>query len=249
MSTPLRAPQDDAHLIFRTTFGRDVRVGLLARGSTQRPNRRVSLDVGQSPNGEAGTRAALTPAEARQLAAALLGQAAAAERAGSDPRPGHVQVSYLGGESYEIATRGHSVLTDQPASQGGEEAAMTPTDLLVASLSSCIAFYAGRYLVRHGLNRDGLGVTADFTVATDRPARVDHVTLKIRVPAGIPPGREAALLAVASHCTVHNTMRHAPDIAIELDSTCSQPLTAPRSGPASAGSSSNRPGPSSPERG
>jgi putative redox protein len=36
------------------------------------------------------------------------------------------------------------------------------------------------------------------------------------VPGGIPPGREAALLAVASHCTVHNTLRQPPDIAIEL---------------------------------
>jgi len=41
--------------------------------------------------------------------------------------------------------------------------------------------------------------------AADRPARVDGVRLTIQVPAGIPPSREAALLAVASHCTVHNT--------------------------------------------
>jgi putative redox protein len=93
---------------------------------------------------------------------------------------------------------------------------MTPTELLVASLSSCVAFYAGRYLARHGLNRDGLHVTATFTTATDRPARVAGVRLAIRVPSGVPPTRQAALLAVASHCTVHNTLRQPPDIAIEL---------------------------------
>jgi uncharacterized OsmC-like protein len=37
------------------------------------------------------------------------------------------------------------------------------------------------------------------------------------VPEGIPPGRQAAMLAVASHCTVHNTLRDAPDITIELE--------------------------------
>jgi uncharacterized OsmC-like protein len=93
---------------------------------------------------------------------------------------------------------------------------MTPTELLVASLSSCVAFYAGRYLARHGLNRDGLNVTATFTTATDRPARVGKVKLTIHVPGGVPPSRQAALLAVASHCTVHNTLRHPPDTAIEL---------------------------------
>ena len=35
----------------------------------------------------------------------------------------------------------------------------------------------------------------------------DGALLSIRVPRGIPPGREAALLAVATHCTVRNTLR------------------------------------------
>jgi len=218
MSTQIRGPlQAGEHLGFRTMCGRDVRVGRLCLGDAERPVRRVSLDIGHCPGHQDGTWAALTPAEARQLAAALLRQAAAAELCDADPVPGRVEVSYLGGELYEIATRGHSALTDQPAAAGGEDAAMTPTDLLVASLSSCVAFYAGRYLARHGLSRDGLRVTAEFTLATDRPARVGEVALRIRVPGGVPPGREAALLAVASHCTVHNTLRQPPGIAIELD--------------------------------
>ena len=32
----------------------------------------------------------------------------------------------------------------------------------------------------------------------------------------IPPGRQAAMLAVASHCTVHNALRQYPDVGIEL---------------------------------
>jgi putative redox protein len=157
-----------------------------------------------------------SPAEARRLAAVLLQEAAAAEGETSNAAPGQVEVSYLGGESYAVATRGHTLLTDQPAAGGGADTAMTPTELLVASLSSCVAFYVGRYLARHGLDRDGLHVTAAFTTATDRPARVGGVRLTIGVPGGIPPSREAALLAVASHCTVHNTLRQPPDIAIEL---------------------------------
>jgi putative redox protein len=93
---------------------------------------------------------------------------------------------------------------------------MTPTELLIGSLSACVAFYAGRYLARHGLNRDGLQVTAQYAMATDRPARVSGVSLKIQVPGSVPPGRKAALLAVASHCTVHSTLRQAPDVDIEL---------------------------------
>src|SRR5487761_1572348 len=64
---------------FRTTCGRDVRVGRLALGGAERPAWRVSLDVGRSPGRDDGSWAGLTPAEARRLAAALLAQAAAAD--------------------------------------------------------------------------------------------------------------------------------------------------------------------------
>ena len=117
---------------------------------------------------------------------------------------------------YAISARGHEVLVDQPATDGGRDAAVTPTELLVASLASCVAFYAGRYLLRHGLDRTGLTVTAEFAMAGDRPARVSGVGLRITVPGGVPPQRADALLAVASHCTVHNTLRQHPDIKIEL---------------------------------
>jgi putative redox protein len=210
------APQAHERLIFRTTDGRDVRVGRPAPGDTGVSGRRISLCIGHSPDGDGSARNALTPGEARQLAAALLQQAAAADGGPADGQASQVEVSYLGGESYAVATRGHALLTDQPATAGGADTAMTPTELLVASLSSCVAFYAGRYLARHGLNRGGLHVTAAFTTATDRPARVGKVKLTLQVPGDMPPSREAALLAVASHCTVHNTLRQAPDVAIEL---------------------------------
>jgi putative redox protein len=36
------------------------------------------------------------------------------------------------------------------------------------------------------------------------------------VPGGVPSQRADALLAVASHCAVHNTLRQQPDVSIEL---------------------------------
>jgi len=208
------APQAREQPFFRTMAGTEVRVGRTTLGDTDAPGQHVSLHIGHAPDGEDGAGIALTPGEARQLAATLL-QQAAAEIAHLHVAARGVGTANVGGETYAIAARGHTLLTDQPAATGGADTAMTPTELLVASLSSCVAFYAGRYLARHGLNRNGLHVTATFTTATTRPARVGEVRLTIRVP-GIPPSRQAALLAMASHCTVHNTLRHPPEIAIEL---------------------------------
>jgi uncharacterized OsmC-like protein len=127
-----------------------------------------------------------------------------------------VDVRFVAGEAYEVAVRGHRVVVDQPADAGGQDSAPTPTELFVASLATCVAYYAGRYLTRHGYSRDGLAVSVGYEMASDRPARVSGIRLTVHVPAGLPPQRWAALRAVVSHCTVHNTLAVPPSVTIDL---------------------------------
>jgi uncharacterized OsmC-like protein len=127
-----------------------------------------------------------------------------------------MDVQFIGGESYQVTVRGHQVVVDQPAEIGGHDSAPTPTELFIASLATCVAFYAGRYLTRHGLSRDGLAVAAGFAMATDRPARVGTIRLTVTAPAGVPASRLDALRAVVSHCTVHNSITSPPDITIDV---------------------------------
>jgi putative redox protein len=127
-----------------------------------------------------------------------------------------LEARFVAGEAYEVTVRGHRLVADQPADAGGQDSGPTPTELFVASLASCVAFYAGRFLTRHGYSRDGLAVSAGYEMASDRPARVSNVRLRVRVPAGLPPERWAALRAVASHCTVHNTLASPPSVTVDL---------------------------------
>ena len=80
---------------------------------------------------------------------------------------------------------------------------------------TCVAFYARRYLARHDLPTDGLAVEATFEMGS-RPARVAGIDMRLIVPEGVPAERLDALLAVATHCTVHNTLASEPDVAITL---------------------------------
>jgi putative redox protein len=127
-----------------------------------------------------------------------------------------MDVRFVAGEAYEVTVGGHQLLVDQPAEAGGQDSAPTPTELFVASLATCVAFYAGRYLTRHGYGRDGLAVSVGYEMASDRPARVGEIRLIVRVPAGLPPERWAALRAVVSHCTVHNSLASPPSVTIDL---------------------------------
>jgi putative redox protein len=128
---------------------------------------------------------------------------------------GAVQVAYVEGDKFEVAVRQHRFRVDQPVADGGEDTAPTPTELFVSSLAACVAFYARRFLARHDLPTQGLSIEADYSMAA-RPARVDGLTIRLRVPDGVPDNKRAALLAVASHCTVHNSLKTQPTVSIEL---------------------------------
>jgi putative redox protein len=126
-----------------------------------------------------------------------------------------LSVRHLGGDQFAIDIRGHTVLVDQPVTDGGTDEAPTPTELFVAGLASCVAFYARRYLLRHNLPDDGLAVDVDWEMGV-RPARVSDLAIRIRPPAALPTDRRDAFLAVASHCTVHNSLTQPPAMQISL---------------------------------
>jgi len=128
---------------------------------------------------------------------------------------GPLRVEHRGGDKFDINIRGHLVRVDQPVKDGGQDTAPTPTELFIASLASCVAFYARRYLSRHDLPTEGLAVEATFAMGA-KPARVAGIGMCLIVPEGVPVERLDALLAVATHCTVHNTLTSEPEVTITL---------------------------------
>lgn len=126
-----------------------------------------------------------------------------------------ITVQHVNGHQFSIAIRGHTITVDQPTEAGGTDTAPTPTELFVASLASCVAFYAGSYLARHQISTEGLSVRADFDMG-GRPNRVTDVRVIISPPRGLPAERREAFLAVASHCTVHNTLADPATVEIQL---------------------------------
>lgn len=125
-----------------------------------------------------------------------------------------VSVTPEEGQRLAIGIRDHVVRVDQPVDAGGADSAPTPLELFLASLASCVAHYARGYLTRHGLPDEGLAVHATGEIVRG-PARLDDIVITVTFPVGLPEDRRAALLAVASHCTVHNTLEAHPTISVE----------------------------------
>jgi uncharacterized OsmC-like protein len=121
---------------------------------------------------------------------------------------------------FEITTRGHKLISDQPVANGGFDEGMTPPELLLASLGSCAAYYAVEYLKARKLAAEGtkVHVTAE---KVKNPARLDHFKLRIEVPASLTKEQIAGIHRSVEKCLVHNTLLHAPEIVTEVVSETS----------------------------
>ncbi|HUY73871.1 MAG TPA: OsmC family protein [Candidatus Dormibacteraeota bacterium] len=135
--------------------------------------------------------------------------------AGSAPAP--VVITYAGGDTLRIAARGHEMLSDQPVEDGGDDTAPTPTEIFIAGLGACVAFYAERFLRRNGLSTDGLKVECSHLWA-ENPHRVGEIELLVDAP-GLTDARRAAFSRVIDHCTIHNTLRQPPAVRVVVSST------------------------------
>jgi uncharacterized OsmC-like protein len=123
---------------------------------------------------------------------------------------------YHGGTRYDITSGKHRIVTDQPGEDGGQDAGMSPVELFVGSVASCVAYFVGRFCARHNISREGLSVDADWAMA-EQPHRVGRIDLVIHLPHRIMAEQRDRLLKVAHGCTVHQSVAVPAVVAIELN--------------------------------
>ena len=128
-----------------------------------------------------------------------------------------ITVRHLGNVQFEASTRGHRVICDQPADNGGSDQGMTPPEFLLASLGTCAGFYAAQYLKTRSLPTAGLEVTV-HAEKVPQPARVGQFRIEVFVP-GLDEHHEAGVLRAVKACLIHNTLLHAPSIETVVRTT------------------------------
>lgn len=124
--------------------------------------------------------------------------------------------TFHGGTRYDIVSGQHRVITDQPMEDGGQDAGMSPVELFVGSVASCVAYFVGQFCARHNISRDGLSVNAEWSMA-EHPHRVGRIDIGIHLPHRITAEHKERLLKVAHGCTVHQAIVVTPNIAIALN--------------------------------
>ena len=127
----------------------------------------------------------------------------------------NMKVEFRGGTRFDITSRGHTIVTDQPVEDGGQDAGMSPVELFVGSLASCVAYFVGRYCNRHRIPCEGLTIETEWSYA-EQPHRVGSIGMRINLPVQLTPEQRERLLKVAHGCTVHQSLAVSPAVKIDL---------------------------------
>ena len=125
-------------------------------------------------------------------------------------------VAYHGGTRHDITSGSHHVVTDQPVEDGGQNAGMSPVELFVGSVASCVGYFVGRFCARHQIETQGLRIDAEWTMA-ENPHRVGTIGLAVYLSHRLSAEQEERLLKVAHGCTVHQSIAAALAVTIALN--------------------------------
>ena len=133
-----------------------------------------------------------------------------------------IVISFPGGVRVDATYRGNVVRTDQPEPVG-QNTAMSPFDLFLASIATCMGFYALRFCQERALSTEGLGLTLS-PVLEPANKRLTRIQVRLQAPAGFPEKYEQALYRAVDLCAVKKALSDPPKFDIEVALTAS-PLT------------------------
>jgi uncharacterized OsmC-like protein len=128
-----------------------------------------------------------------------------------------ITVEHLGAVQFEIKTRTHSIVSDQPAENGGFDEGMTPPELLLASLGSCAGYYAAQYLRKMKLATEGTRIHITCDKVKNPVARMDNFVIQIDSPVDLTNEQRKGVEDAVEHCLVHNTLVHPPKITLKIE--------------------------------
>jgi len=108
---------------------------------------------------------------------------------------------------------GAEIATDAPADNQGRGASFSPTDLLAASLGTCMMTIMAIHAGKRSIELKGSRVSVVKEMAADPHRRVGRLAVTFHLPQALDPSQREALEEVARGCPVCRSL----DGAIQVD--------------------------------
>ncbi|HEX6095908.1 MAG TPA: OsmC family protein [Thermoanaerobaculia bacterium] len=126
-----------------------------------------------------------------------------------------VTISFPGGVAVDATYKGHTIRTDQPVPAGGTDSAMSPFDLFLASIATCMGFYALRFCQERNLSTEGLNLTLE-PIRDEQAKRVSLIRIELVLPSAFPEKYRAAIERAVDHCAVKKHILEPPEFELRL---------------------------------
>ena len=120
---------------------------------------------------------------------------------------GTVTTVYKGDMLFESEMGQHKISIEGPEDWGGKNRAPMPPQLFMASIGSCVGVLVSHFCQQHNLDCSGLTIDVDYDTA-QQPTRFENITVIVNLPNAKCDDdcTRKALLHVAEHCPVHETI-------------------------------------------
>jgi ribosomal protein S12 methylthiotransferase accessory factor len=126
-----------------------------------------------------------------------------------------MKVTFPGGAAVDAHCKGHTIHTDQPEKNGGDDTGPQPFDLFLASIATCAGFYALRFCEKRGYPAEELAVTLE-PVRDPESSRVATIRIEVHLPQGFPEKYHAAVLRAIDQCAVKRHIINPPDFDVQI---------------------------------
>ncbi|QIN96739.1 hypothetical protein [Synechococcus phage S-N03] len=123
---------------------------------------------------------------------------------------------YLGRNRVEMTHSGSDVtiITDAPKDHDGLGESFAPTDLLAASVGSCVLTIMGIEATKRGWDIEGSNVIVEKFIAKEPPRRVAKIEVNVWLRDGLTEEQTDELKLIAARCPVTLSIQDSVEIVI-----------------------------------
>jgi putative redox protein len=125
-------------------------------------------------------------------------------------------VSFPGGVMVDAHYKGHTLRTDQPEKNGGGDTALSPFDLFIASIATCMGFYALRFCQERSISTDGLRLSLE-PIRDEEKKMVATVRVSLELPAAFPDKYRTPIRRAVEHCSVKAHLADPPRFELLIE--------------------------------
>ena len=123
----------------------------------------------------------------------------------------------LGGNTkVDAHYRDFTIHSDQPVASGGDNTALSPFELFLASIGMCTGFYVSAFCQSRSISTDNIKIT-QTVIRNDATHMVEKVMIDINLPPDFPDKYKAAVIKTAQSCSVKKFLDAPPEIQISTN--------------------------------